>query len=118
MNIFLRGLVGRVAHADTNRAETQRVHHRNRSGAHGENVPQNSAHTSGRALERFNKRRVVVRFDLESTGPAIADIDDARVLSWTLEYAFAACRQAFQMHARRFVRAMLAPHHAEDAKFG
>ena len=59
-----------------------------------------------------------MRFDLESAGPSIADINDASVLARPLHHAPAARRQPLQMHAGRFVGAMLAPHHAEDAKLG
>src|ERR1019366_113503 len=53
-----------------------------------------------------------------SAGPAIPDVDDAGVLSRTLDHAAAASGQALQMDARRLVGAVLAPHHAEDAEFG
>src|SRR5579864_314301 len=61
---------------------------------------------------------MVVRFDLERTGPAIANIDDARVLARSLQHEFTAGGQSLQVHARRFIGAVLAPHHAEDAEFG
>src|SRR6266852_5948523 len=59
---------------------------------------------------------MVVRFDLEGGAPALADIDDAGVLARRHDYAFALCWQAFQMNARRLVRAMLRPHHREHAE--
>ena len=59
-----------------------------------------------------------MRFDFERASPAIADVDDARVLARPLHHAPAARRQPLQMHARRFVGAVLAPHHAEDAQLG
>ena len=59
-----------------------------------------------------------MRFDLEGASPSIADVDDARILAGPLQHAPAAGRQPLQMHARGFVRAVLAPHHAEDAQFG
>src|ERR1700679_2432903 len=61
---------------------------------------------------------MIMRFDLEGARPTIADIDDARILAWPLHQAPAACRQALQMDARRFVGTMLAPHHAENTKLG
>ena len=104
--------------AGSDRAEPQRVHHCYRSRAHGEDVAQDSAHAGGCALKRFDERWVIVRLDLESAGPAVADVDDAGVLAGPLQHALAARGQALQVHARRFVGTMLAPHHAEDAKFG
>ena len=59
-----------------------------------------------------------MRFDLEGASPSIADVDDARILARPLHNAPAARGQALQMHARRFIGAVLAPHHAEDAQFG
>src|ERR1700690_2218156 len=61
---------------------------------------------------------MIVRFDLEGAGPPISDVDDARVLPRPLHDATAARRQPLQMHAGRFVGAVLAPHHAEDAQLG
>ena len=101
-------------HAD--RPEAQRIHHRDRPRAHGENVAQNSADAGGRALKRLDKRRMIVRLDLERAGPAVADVDDAGVLARPLHHQLAARGQPLQMHARRFVGAVLAPHHAEDAQ--
>ena len=59
-----------------------------------------------------------MRFDLESTGPAIADIDDAGVFTGALNHAAAAGGQTFQVDPRRLVGAVLTPHHAENAEFG
>ncbi len=100
------------------RPETQRIHHRDRPRAHGKDVAQNSADAGGGALKRLDKRRMIVRLDLEGAGPAIADIDDAGILARALQHQLAARGQPLQMHARRFVGAVLAPHHAEDAEFG
>ena len=108
----------RPPHAIGDRAEAQRIHHRDRPRAHGENVAQDAAHAGGRALKRLDERWMIVRFDLEGAGPAVADVDDARVLARPLHHQPAARRQPLQMHARGFVGAVLAPHHAEDAQFG
>ncbi len=100
------------------RTEAQRIHDGDRTRAHGEDVAQNAAHAGGRALERLDERRMIVRLDLEGAGPAVADVDDAGVLSRPLHHAAAVRGQALQVHARRFVGAVLAPHHAEDAQLG
>src|ERR1039457_5198231 len=107
---------GRVARTHTDRPEPQRIHDRDRSCAHGEDIPQNSTYARGRALKGFDERGVIVRFDLEGAGPAVANVDDAGVLARSLQYEFAARGQAFQMHTRRLIGAVLAPHHAEDAE--
>src|SRR2546430_8192330 len=59
---------------------------------------------------------MIMRFDLERTSPPIANIDDARVLPWTLHHATTACRQPLQMYARRFIRAVFAPHDTENSQ--
>src|ERR1700686_5224601 len=61
---------------------------------------------------------MIMRLDFESAGPAITDVDNASVLTRPLQHTAAARGQAFQVHARGFVGAVLAPHHAEDAKLG
>ena len=96
----------------------QRIHDCQRTRAHGKDVPQNPANPGGCALKRFDKRRMVMRFDLKGAGPAIAYVYDPGIFAGPLHYKTAARGQAFQVYARRFIRAMLAPHHAEDAQFG
>ena len=61
---------------------------------------------------------MVVRFDFEDSDEAVADIHHAGVLAGPLHHVRAARRQLLQVHARGFVRAVLAPHHAEDAQLG
>src|SRR6266404_9198280 len=101
-----------------NGPKPQRVHHRDRPRAHGENVAQNSADARGRSLKRFDKRRMIVRLDFERAGPAVTDINDAGIFPGPLHDQLAARGQALQVNARRLIRTVLAPHHAEDAKFG
>ena len=62
-------------------AEAQRVHHRDRAGAHGEDVADDAADAGRRALVGLDEARVVVRLDLERDGEALADVDDAGVLA-------------------------------------
>ncbi len=60
-------------------AEAQRVHGRNRAGAHGEDVAQNAADAGRRTLIGLNVRRVVVALHLEDDDIAVIDIDDTGV---------------------------------------
>src|SRR5581483_6445579 len=101
-----------------NRPKPERIHYSYRPRAHGEDVTKNSANARCRSLKRFNKRRVIVRFDLESARPAVADVDDSRILPGPLQHMPAARGKPLQVHSRRFVRAVLAPHHAENSEFG
>ena len=59
---------------------------------------------------------MIVRLDLERRYQPIADVHDAGIFPRALHHQLAAGRQALQMHFARFVRAVLAPHHAEDAQ--
>src|SRR6266481_4954985 len=61
---------------------------------------------------------MVMAFDFEYRRPAVADIDRAGILARPLHHQFAFRRQLSQMYARRFVRAMLRPHHREHTKLG
>src|ERR1700674_1012131 len=100
-----------------NRPKPQRVHHRHRPRAHGKNVAQNSADASGRSLKWFDKRRMIVRLDFERAGPAVANVNDTGIFPRPLHDQLAARGQTLQVNARRLIRAVLAPHHAEDAEF-
>ena len=100
------------------RTESQRIHHRQRPRAHRENVAENAADARCSALKGLNETRVIVRLDLERDGVVAADIDDARVLARPLQHQLAARRQLLQVQARALVGTVLAPHDAENAKFG
>ena len=64
--------------------EAERIHNRDGACAHGEDVAQNAAHTSSRALEGLDIAGVVVGFDFESDYPAAANADDSRVFARSL----------------------------------
>ena len=51
----------------------------NRPRAHRENIADDPADAGGRALERFDRARMIVALDLERDRPAVADIDDAGI---------------------------------------
>src|SRR5436189_3193154 len=106
------------AFALEDRAEAERIHYCQRSSAHGEDVAQNAANARGSSLKWLNVGRMIVRLNFEGTRPAIADVDDAGVLSRSLDNPAAPRWQTFQVDARGFVRAVLAPHYAEDSQFG
>src|SRR5260370_42446947 len=46
------------------RTKTQCIHHGNRACAHGEDIAQDAAYTSGSALKRLDETGMGVRFDL------------------------------------------------------
>ena len=99
-------------------AELERVHARHGPRAHRENIAQDSADSGRRALVGLDERRMVVAFDFEDRRPSVADVDCAGVLARPLHHEFALRWQLPQMTARRFVGAMLRPHHGEHAELG
>src|SRR5438046_1933586 len=62
--------------------------------------------------------RVVVALQLEDHGLAVADVDHAGILARALDHPGRLGRQALQMKAGGFVRAVLVPHRREDAELG
>ena len=90
-------------HISGNRSKAQRVHHRNRTRTHGEDVAQNSTYSGRGTLKRLDERWMIVRLDLKCAGPAIADVDDPCIFSRSLQHVAAAGGQALQMHSRGFV---------------
>ena len=115
---FQDAAVARAGFGIVETPEAQRIQHRDRPRAHGENVAQDAADAGGRALKRLDEAGMVVRFDLERDRNAVADIDDAGVFARALQHVFAVRGKLLQMNARALVGAMLAPHHAENAEFG
>ena len=98
------------------RAEPERVHHRDRPGAHGEDVADDAADAGRGALVGLDVRRVVVRLDLERDGVALADVDDAGVLADAGEHLpdrrlLGDLGELLEVHLGRLVGAVLAPHH-------
>ena len=97
----------------------KRVQKKLRPRAHGENIANDSTDAGGRALERFDGARVIVALDFERHGPAVTDIDDARVFFTRFDENVGPARgKFFQFAPGVFVRAMLAPHHRENAELG
>src|SRR5688572_12968277 len=59
-----------------------------------------------------------MRLDLERDRIAIADLDDAGVLTWTLQHPWRLCRQLLEQRARVLVAAVLGPECAEQSQLG
>ena len=98
------------------RAEAQRIHHRERACAHGEDVAHDAADPGRRTLIGLDVGRMVVGLDLEGHRPAVTDVDDSGVFAdahhelrpATLGLLVA---ELAQVHFGRLVGAVLAPHH-------
>ena len=63
------------------RAEAQRIHQRDRPGAHREDVADDAADAGRRAFVGLDRRRVVVTLDAHRDREPVADVDDARALA-------------------------------------
>ena len=63
------------------RAEAEAVEQRDRPGAHRRDVAEDPADAGRGALERLDRRRVVVALDLERDRLAVAEVEHARVLA-------------------------------------
>src|ERR1700761_6705827 len=100
------------------RAEAQGVEARDRPRPHGEDIAQDTADASGRALIRLDVARVVVALHLEHHRLPVTDVDDAGVLARALDHPRRLGRQPPEMDARGLVRAMLVPHRGKDPKLG
>ncbi len=101
--------------------EAQRVHHRDRAGAHREDVADDAADAGGRALVGLDVRRVVVRLDLEGDRVALADVDHTGVLADADEHGVRGGRllaELAQVHLGALVRAVLRPHDRVHRELG
>ena len=78
------------------RAKAKRIHRRNRTRAHGEDIPQDAAHASRGPLVGFDIGRVVMAFHFENQRLAVADIDDTRVFARSADHLRALGRQRAQ----------------------
>ena len=98
--------------------ESQGVELSNGPSTHGKDVAVDTPHPCCCTLVRLDRARMVVTFDLESAGPAIADIHQASVLLTRFHQQIGArTRQGFQQADRVLVGTMLAPHGTVDAEF-
>ena len=69
--------------------EAEPVEERDRTRAHGHDVAQDPADAGRRALERLDRRGMVVALDLEGDRETVAEIEHAGVLAWALQHALA-----------------------------
>ncbi len=99
------------------RPEEQRVHHRQRTGAHREDVAQDAPHAGGRPLVGLDCRGVVVALDTDGDRDAIARVHDAGILPRSDEHPWTGRGEAAQVDTRRLVGAVLAPHDGKERQF-
>ena len=98
------------------RAEAQRIHHCDGTGAHGEDVAHDAADAGGGALVRLDVAGVVVRLRLEGDRPALTHVDDAGLLADAREQRAARCLLAqlaelLEVHLGGLVGTVFRPHH-------
>ena len=73
-------------------AESERVKQRNWSGAHCENVAQDTPHAGRRTLMRLYSTGVVVRLHFQHDRQTMADVDCPSILTWALKDPPTGCR--------------------------
>ena len=94
--------------------EAQAVEERDRPRAHRHDVAQDPADAGRGALERLDRRGMVVRLDLEGDGLAVAEVDHAGVLAGALQNAFPLGGKPLQQEGRVLVATVLRPEQRED----
>ena len=99
-------------------AEAQRIERGDRPRTHGENIAQDAADAGGRALVGLDERRMIVAFHLKRHRQAVANVDDAGVLTRPLQHVRPFGGQVFQIDARAFVTTVLRPHDREYPELG
>ena len=105
------------------RAESELIHDGDGAGPHRDDVADDAANAGRSPLVRLDVARVVVRFDLERHGPAVADINDASVLADTHEEVFLHrgglfLAELFEVDLGGLVRAVLRPHNGVHGELG
>ena len=66
------------------RAEMEVVEDGDGTGAHGENITKDAADAGGGPLKGLDRRRMVVRFDLENDRQSVANVDGPRIFARAL----------------------------------
>ena len=95
------------------RTESQRIHQRDRTCAHREDVAQDAANTCGCTLVGLNCRGVIMRFDADGRCNSVANIDNAGIFARTNKHPRSFGGKTLEMHSRRLVGAVLGPHDRE-----
>ena len=91
-------------------SEAQRVEHRDRAGAEGEDVAQDPAHSGGRSLEGLDRAGVVVGLDLEGAHEPAGEVHGAGVLAGPEGHVLALGGERAEQQLGVLVGAVLAPH--------
>ena len=92
------------------RAEAQRVHHRDRTGSHREHVADDPADARRRALIGLDRRRMIVALDADGDRQPVAHVEDPGALAGPDQDPGRLGREAAEMALRRLVGAVLGPH--------
>ena len=90
--------------------EAQRVEHRDRAGAEGEDVAQDPPHSRGRALEGLDRAGVVMGLDLEGAHEPAGEVHGAGVLAGPEGHVLALGGKRAEQQLGVLVGAVLAPH--------
>src|SRR5262249_45085192 len=100
-----------------NGAKAKRIERSDRSGAHSEDVTDDTADSCRCAMVRFNERGVIVALDFEDDCKSIAYVNDSRIFTWSLKDLQSSRWQLTQETARAFIATVFGPHDGKDAQF-
>ncbi len=100
-----------------NGAKAKRIKRSDWSRAHSEDVADDAADSSRRAMVRFNERGVIVALDFEDDCKSIAYVNDPCIFTWSLKDLRSSGWQLAQETARAFIATVFRPHDGEDAQF-
>src|SRR5437870_12767337 len=89
-------------HISGNRSKAQRVHHRNRTRTHGEDVAQNSTYSGRGTLKRLDERWMIVRLDLKCAGPDLSDVVYPCIFSRSLHHVAVVVGEVLQLYSSGF----------------
>src|SRR4029079_3234469 len=106
----------RLLEVEARLAEPEAVEQSDRPRAQCDHVAQEPADARRRALERLDRRGMVVRLDLERDRSAVAELENPRVLARPLEDALAGRGQPLQKRRGVLVAAVLRPEEGEDCE--
>ncbi len=93
------------------RTEPQRVHERDRTRAHREDVADDAADARGRALVGLDRGGMVVALDADGDREPVTDVDDAGALARTDQHPWCLGGKPTEVALGRLVGAVLRPHH-------
>src|SRR5205085_6979712 len=85
------------------RPDSERIHERDRPGAHAEDVAEDAPGAGGRTLIRLDGARVVVALDADRRRDAVTDVEHAGAFARPDQDGLTLGRQPLEVQPRRLV---------------